>query len=254
MPPTRANAAVLDPLPLTPPKPEDLLPPNLQASLTAAVSEETLKLLLSQHAEAFNPKDMRIIAASRNSVSVFYLQPVREYWYHPLKQTITIRVAPALPAVPSEEEGWAAWIGQVVERLKKLVEAKEEVPITGYLPPAHWGDWMGIAVFVGFTMLIVAHLLGVQVVERWLFYTEKRFNVAVAVHCGMLVKRSRDVSRLGDLLRKHWKGGNVHRLAWVASGWIEGWRAVSRFRAEVAKCSLELAASEAEKRDGKKKR
>jgi hypothetical protein len=248
--PTRANAAVIDPLPLTPPKPEDELPSALQAALAAAVPAETLTKLLSQHSEASNPKDMRIIATTPNSVSIFYLQPVREYWYHPLKQTVTIRIAPNLPAYSGNAD---EWVKEVADRLSQFASV-EETPVRAYLPPKHWGDWMGVAIFMGFTLLIVAHLLSVPLVAQWVFTTEKRFNIAVAVHCGVLVKRSRDVRELGELLRKHWKGGRAPRLQWVMSGWIEGWRAVARFRREAARVNLEIAAREGEKRDSKKKR
>jgi hypothetical protein len=255
---TRANASAIDPLPISPPKPEDELPLALQAQLTAAVPADILSKLLEQHAEANKPKDMKLVAATANSVSIFYLQPVREYWYLPLKQTMTIRIAPPLPVLSksASEAETDKWVQEVAERLQKFGEVKE-IPMVSYLPPQHWGDWLGVAMFLGFTLLIAAHLLGVRAVADWVFTTDKRFNMAVAVHCGVLVKRSRDVRQLGDLLLKHWQGGRSGRLRWVLSGWIEGWRAVARFRREVLRANLEIAAMEGEsgkKRESKKKR
>jgi len=170
----------------------------------------------------------------------------------PLKQTVTIRIAPDLPVVPSNPD--QKWMGEVATRLMRFAE-KDEVPVDRYIAPAHWKEFMTLAVFVGFSLLIAAYLLGVRVVQEYVFATERRFNIAVAVHCAVLIKRSRDVRQLGDLLGKHWKGGRKGRFAWIVSGWMEGWRAVERLRAEVGRVRILMVALEEEgTKESKKKR
>ncbi|KAF8544720.1 hypothetical protein BDD12DRAFT_814495 [Trichophaea hybrida] len=249
---TRSQVALMPQTPLTSPKPSDELPKNLQDTLTSAVPDETLTKLLISHAEAHNPKSPRIVALTQDSVSIFYLQPVREYWFMPLKQTVTIRIAPSLPPVPKSPD--EKWISTIASRLTKFAE-KDEIPVDQYIPPVHWKEFMTLGVFVGFSLLILAHLFGVKAVEEWVFTTEMRFNIAVGVHCAVLIKRSRDIRQLGELLEKHWKGGRKGRLQWIVSGWIEGWRAVERLRTEVGRVRIFLVAQEErEMKESKKKR
>ncbi|KAI5818386.1 hypothetical protein BZA77DRAFT_14331 [Pyronema omphalodes] len=231
---------------LQPLKPTPTLPLEFQEALAAAVQEEVLVKLLVNSVDAHAPKDPRITALSPESVTVSYKQPVREYWFKPLDQAVIIRIAPHLPEVPKScNEKWAK---DVAAALKAFVE-KDEVPITTFIAPSHWQEFTTLGLFLGFTLLIVAHLIGVSIIGDWVFTTERRFNIAVAVHCAVLVKRSQDVRRLGDLLEKHWKGGRKGRMEWVMSSWLEGWRAVDRFRREVARVRFQLSIDE--KKSGK---
>ncbi|KAI5857848.1 hypothetical protein BZA05DRAFT_385025 [Tricharina praecox] len=246
--------ALLDPLPLSPPKKEDELPVALQDIVTAAITEEVLGTVLERHVQAHKPKEPRVVALTADSISIYYLQPVREYWYLPLKQTHTIRIAPLLPVLPvdASETETAKWVAEIKDRITRFTETKD-APVDRFIPPNHWGDWSGVAVFMGFTLLIAAYLLGVGVVEQFVFTTERRFNIAVAVHCGVLIKRSKDVNEMKDLLDKHWSGDSKGRYLWVITSWIEGWRAVSRLRREIARLNLLIAAAEEETAKGTKK-
>jgi len=245
--------AVLDPPPLTPPRKEDELPVALQDTVTAAITPEVLGTLLERHVQAHKPKDARVIALAADSISIFYLQPVREYWYLPLKQTHTIRVAPPLPVLPPDagERETQKWVDEIKVRVSRFAETKD-APVDRFVPPNHWSDWGGVAVFMAFTLLIASYLLGAAAVERFVFTTETRFNIAVAVHCGVLIKRSKDVRELKDLLDKHWRGTSKDKILWVVTSWVEGWRAVSRFRREVARANLLVAAAAEETAKGTK--
>ena len=242
---TSSQVAVVPspPAPLKPPRKEDELPKPLQHELTDAVAADTLTKLLVEHAEAHNPCDARIIAVTADSVSIFYRQPVREYWFKPLDQTVTIRVAPALPPRPAHAD--AAWVAEMSRRLAAFA-ARNDVPVARFLPPHHWQELVTLAVFLGFSALIAAHIAGVRFVAAYVFTSERRFNIAVGVHSAVLIKRSRDARQLGELLAKHWRGGRAVLLLWRLAGWVEGWRAVERFRAEAAFVRLRLLAEEEE--------
>ena len=235
--------------PLKPPRKEDELPKPLQHGLTDAVAADTLTKLLVAHAEAHNPRDARIIAVTTDSVSIFYRQPVREYWFKPLDQTVTIRVAPALPPRPTHAD--AAWVAEVARRLGAFA-VRNDVPVARFLPPRHWQELVTLAVFLGFSALVAAHIAGVRFVAAYVFTSERRFNIAVGVHSAVLIKRSRDARQLGELLAQHWRGGRAALLLWRLAGWVEGWRAVERFRAEAALVRLRLLAEEEEEKDAAK--
>lgn len=250
---TRTDMSARYPLPLSAPRPEDELPPALSAALTAAVPPATITTILERHVDAHKPQDPRIIALLPHSISISYLQPVREYWFHPLAQIHTVRITPALPPAPASPADQGAWIEAVVTRLDKFAAVKD-APVYSYLPPSHWRELLSIAIFGVFTLLIVAHIAGWPLVDEWIFTSERRFNMAMAVHCGILIKRSKDFRELGDLLEAHWRGGRSTRYVWLLSGWIEGWRAVSRFRDEAAKATLLVAEEEeAEEKESKKR-
>lgn len=243
---TRSQVAVApsppaSPVPLKPPRKEDELPKPLQHELTDAVAAHTLNKLLTTHAEAHNPRDARIIAVTADSVSIFYRQPVREYWFKPLDQTVTIRVAPALPPQPAHAD--ATWVAEVARRLAAFA-VRDDVPVARFLPPRHWQELVTLAVFLGFSALVAAHIAGVRLVAAHVFTSERRFNIAVGVHSAVLIKRSRDARQLGELLAQHWRGGRAALLLWRLAGWLEGWRAVERFRAEAARVRLRLLAEE----------
>ena len=228
------------PAPLSAPRPEDQLSNALADALTAAVPAATVATILERYADAHKPQECRIIAVVPNAISVTYLQPVREYWYKPLNQTQTVLVYPALPAVGADT---ARWIADVAARLERFAETKA-VPVAVFLPPRHWTELGALAFFLGFSLLIAGYLAGASLVVDYIFTSERRFNIAMAVHCGVIVKRSRDYNDLSDLLAAHWKGSPRDRFLWVMCTWIEGWRAVSRFKAEATRQTILLAETE----------
>ncbi|KAI5777555.1 hypothetical protein EDC01DRAFT_778755 [Geopyxis carbonaria] len=230
---------------------------ELAAALAAVVPQDMLKKLLERRTSASKPREPKIEATSATAITVHYLQPVREYWWNPIPQRVTLTVG-AIPPQPAPGT-YEKWVAAVSALVVDAAERADSEPVTVYLRPETRGDWFGIAVFAMFTGAIVAWIFGVRgALEQWVFTSEMRFNMAVLAHAGVLVKRSRDVRRLGTLMDEHWRGGKIGRLVWSLSAWVEGWRAVGRFMAEIERVRLENAVKDVEgkgkKGESKKKR
>ncbi|TGZ84660.1 hypothetical protein EX30DRAFT_337158 [Ascodesmis nigricans] len=250
------------------PPPE--LPEHLKHLLSTTIPQKHLSTLLELRTTALNPQNAKLTHLSSTMVSITFDQPVRQYWFNPIPQIahITLRDLPSpLPKTSSFVENsqthsitittadgqeetkmqfppptrdeilWAKQVAKAVDDAAHNVHATK---ITHYAPPASVIELLGVVVFLAFTLCIVAWIMGVRgALEKYVFKTEGRFNMAVIVHAVVLVKRSKDAKRVGELMRAHWKGGYLGWLAWMISAWIEGWRTVGRVLREVEKVESE---------------
>lgn len=133
--------------------------------------------------------------------------------------------------------------------VEAAVKSEDETKVTRYVPPETVVEWLGVAVFLGFTVVILAWIFGVRGwLERWVFKSEGRFDVAVMVHAVVLVKRSGDAKKVGELCKRQWGGGKGGEWSWRVSAWVEGWRAVGRWKREVERVERERVEGEMKKK------
>ncbi|KAL7268418.1 hypothetical protein RUND412_008961 [Rhizina undulata] len=232
--------------------------PTPVRNLILQIPVPLLQTLLTHHAYAFQPQEPHIESLTPDSLKISYLQPVREIWYNPLPLTFTIPFDPPLPPLPldAEENEHSAyrWEKVVADRLKEMEaestrinQGRSEIVVTRYIPPFGRRGFLAIALFVVLTGAIVCWLVGgrdapvLGMLLGTVFKEEWRFNAAVLVHCGILVRKSREVVKMGERLRRHQVGDRRVWLWWMVMAGLEGWRCAKRFEEEVERVGREIA-------------